>query len=137
MEPPKGQSFDVPFWLCYYGTFTQTSGYNLARQAIAEMSSLTAIFGANNFISIWAMKALRDMGFNIPGDISMVGFDDLPSTLVVDPFLTVAVQPAYEIGQKAAELLLSRLAENKLDEYQEVILPIQIIERRSSAGIRN
>ena len=67
----------------------------------------------------------------------MVGFDDLPSTLVVDPFLTVAVQPAYEIGQKAAELLLSRLAENKLDEYQEVILPIQIIERRSSAGIRN
>ena len=65
----------------YYGYFTQTSGYELTLQALEAHRHPTAIFGANNFISIGILKALRDSGVNVPEDIAVVGFDDLPTTL--------------------------------------------------------
>ncbi len=61
----------------------------------------TAMFASNNFIAIGALKALRDAQVSVPDEMSVVGFDDLPLRFVVDPFLTVADQPAYEIGQRA------------------------------------
>ncbi len=116
----------------YYGSFTQASGYELATQALTQNPKPTALFGANNFIAIGIMKALRDAGVQVPEDIAVVGFDDLPTALVVDPFLTVAAQPAYEMGKKATELLLTRLSSESPDESQEIILPTKIIERQSS-----
>jgi LacI family transcriptional regulator len=120
----------------YYGPFTQSSGYELTTQALAHTPSPTALFGANNFISIGAMKALRDSGIPVPEEIAVVSFDDLPPTLVVDPFLTVAAQPAYQMGQKATELLLNRLSGEAPQECQEIILPIEIIVRQSSGLVR-
>ena len=93
----------------------------------------TAILGANNFISIGVLQALRDAGLSVPEDISVVGFDDLPSFMIVDPFLTVASQPAYEMGSQATELLVKRLSEKLTDSNQEIILPTEMIIRRSSA----
>jgi len=116
----------------YYGSFTQASGYELTLQALGSSHRPTALFGGNNFIAIGIMKALKDTGVNVPEDMTIVGFDDLPTALVVDPFLTVVAQPAYEMGQKATELLLARLAGNTSQEYQEIILPTKIIERQSS-----
>ena len=78
----------------HYGFFTQASGYELAAQALAQNPTPTALFGANNFISIGILKALRDAKVQVPQEIAVVGFDDLPTALVVDPFLTVAAQPA-------------------------------------------
>ena len=116
----------------YYGAFTQASGYELALQALAAEDHPTALFGANNFISIGIMKALRDTGVEVPGEVAIVGFDDLPTALIVDPFLTVVAQPAYEMGQKATELLLTRLLGNAPEPFQEIVLPTEIIKRRSS-----
>ena len=78
------------------------------------------------------MKALLDAGLRVPEDVAVVGFDDLPATMVVDPILTVAAQPAYEMGKQAAKLLLKRLSDQSPAEGQEIILPTEIIERRSS-----
>ncbi len=55
------------------------------------------------------MKAMRDTGVRVPEQVAMVGFDDLPINLVIDPFFTVAAQPAYLMGQRGTELLLDRL----------------------------
>jgi len=115
-----------------YGSFTQACGYDLANQALALNPRPTALFGTNNFLSIGIMKALRDAGMRVPEDITVIGFDDLPETMVVDPILTVAAQPAYKMGVLAAELLLKRLSEKMLPENQEIILPTEIIERQSS-----
>ena len=71
-------------------------------------------------------------GLRVPEDIAVIGFDDLPATMVVDPFLTVVAQPAYEMGKRAAELLLNRLSGTSSTENQEIILPTEIIERQSS-----
>jgi LacI family transcriptional regulator len=121
----------------YFGSFTQDSGYELAKKALAPPNPPTAFVGANNFITIGIMKALRNSKLRVPEDISLVGFDDLPLPLFIDePFLTVAVQPAYEMGKKVAELLLNRLVAKVSEECQEVILPIEIIHRKSSGPVK-
>lgn len=115
----------------YFGSFTQDSGYAFAAQALEAQPRPTALFGANNFISIGILKALRDAGLRVPQDISVVGFDDLPISMVVDPVLTVLSQPSYQMGEQAAALLLSRLKEGYSGNHQEIILPARIIERSS------
>jgi LacI family transcriptional regulator len=124
------------FMQIYFGPFTQDSGYELTGQALALDTRPTAIFGGNNFISIGVLKALRDAGLRVPDDVSVVGFDDLPASMVVDPILTVASQPTYEMGSKATELVLKRISEQLPEGIQEVILPTEIITRRSSAPPR-
>jgi LacI family transcriptional regulator len=115
--------------IIYYGEFNQQSGYELTKQAM--LHSPTAIFGANNFITIGIIKALQDLSVKVPDKISVVGFDDLPESMLLSPFLTVAAQPAYEMGRMATELLLNRISGELAGGYKELILPTQIIERQS------
>jgi LacI family transcriptional regulator len=122
--------------LIYYGAFNEQSGYELCNQALRQPSRPTAILGANNFIAIGIMKALHDLKLDIPGDISVVGFDDLPESMFMKPFLTVARQRAYEMGQLATELLLKRISGVLPQEHRELILPIEIIVRESSGPNR-
>ncbi len=115
-----------------YGEFSLQSGYDMTLQVLARTPRPSALFAGNNFIAIGALRALRDTGLRVPEDLALVGFDDLPEDLVVDPFLTVAAQPAYEMGRQATELLLARLSEETLTAYQEIVLPTEIIVRGSS-----
>jgi LacI family transcriptional regulator len=74
----------------YYGAYNQESGYELTKQAMTCSPKPTAIFGANNFIAIGCIKALRNLQVDVPGDVSVVAFDDFPESMLVAPFLTVA-----------------------------------------------
>lgn len=123
--------------LVYYGAFNQQSGYESTRQAMMHTPRPTAIFGANNFITIGIIKALRDLKLDVPGDISVVGFDDLPESMLLSPFLTVAAQPAYEMGRMAAELLLKRISGELSGGTQQLVLPTAIIERWSTGPNRS
>jgi len=114
------------------GSFTQASGYEMAKKAISTSPKPTALFAANNFIAIGALKALQDCALAVPEDVALVGFDDLPPALVTFPFLTVVAQPAYEMAQKATQLLLARIAGEELEEFQEIVLPTELIVRQSS-----
>ncbi len=119
--------------LVYYGEFNQESGYELTRQAMLRSPRPTALFGSNNFITIGIIKALQDLKLNVPDDVSVVGFDDLPESMLVSPFLTVAAQPAYEMGRMAAELLLKRISGELSGKCQTLVLQTQVIERRSTS----
>jgi LacI family transcriptional regulator len=120
----------------FFGAFTQSSGFDMARQALQKNNKITAVFAANNVITFGAIKAFQDMGVRVPEDIAVVGFDDLPASLVMFPFLTVAAQPAYEMGRKAMEILLKRLDGELSTQFQEVVLPADIVIRQSSGGAR-
>jgi LacI family transcriptional regulator len=119
--------------LVYHGEFIRTSGYEMAQQALAMTPRPTALFAANNFITSGTFRAVREAGLRVPEDISIVSFDDLPMASDMGPFLTVAAQPAYEMGHRATELLLTRLSGEGPAEPQEIILPTEIIVRESSA----
>ena len=120
----------------YYGAFNQESGFEMTQKALAEAQKPTALFAANNFIACGVLKALHELELRVPEDIALVGFDDLPSILVPFPFLTVAAQPAYEMGRRAVEILLKKLDEGPSDQYQEVVLPAEIFIRQSSGKQR-
>ncbi len=118
-------------WILY-GEFSRTSGYEMTRQVLNTSPRPTALFAVNNFIALGALSALYQLGFKIPQDMSVVSFDDLVNEQVVEPFLTVADQPAYAMGQRAADLLAARLSGAMVGEPQEVVLPVKIIVRKSS-----
>lgn len=120
--------------LVIHGAFTQDGGYEMTQRALALTPRPTAIFAGNNFIAIGAYRGLRAAGLRVPEDVAMAAFDDLPPALVMEPFLTVASQPAYDMGRRATELLLARLAGTGPAGFQEIVLPTGLIVRRSSGS---
>ncbi|MCB0062496.1 MAG: LacI family DNA-binding transcriptional regulator [Caldilineaceae bacterium] len=119
--------------LILYGEYAVESGYAMASQVLAEQP--TAIVAGNNFIAIGVGRFLQEAELRVPQDISVVCFDDVPISWGSEPFLTVAVQPAYEIGQRATELLLTRVSGKELGPPQEHQLPVEILIRRSTARL--
>ncbi len=121
--------------LIFSGEFSVDSGYQMTKKLLSLSPRPTAMFASNNFIAIGALKALRDAQVSVPDEISVVGFDDLPLAIVVDPFLTVADQPAYDMGQRATQRLLETIDGELIDSVQEIVLPVSIIERKSTKSI--
>lgn len=111
---------------------------DIARSLTEELLNLeeppTAIFATNNLMTLGALEALNKLNYQIPEDISIIGFDDLPWAKAISPPLTVVKQPAYEMGQKAAELFFKRV-EDPLGERVEVELEAKLIIRQSTAKV--
>jgi LacI family transcriptional regulator len=104
----------------------------MAKQALASTQKPTAFFAGNNFVAIGAIHALREEGLRVPNDMALVTVDDIPPSISIDPFLTVAAQPALEMGRQAAQLLLDRVTGALDSEPQHTVLPTQLIIRASS-----
>ncbi len=92
------------------GGSTRADGYQAARRLLDREDRPTAVFTANNFMTVGTMHALSDLGLRVPHDISLVAFDDLEWTTLVDPPLTVVAQPTSELGEAAAQRVLARLS---------------------------
>jgi DNA-binding LacI/PurR family transcriptional regulator/signal transduction histidine kinase len=88
-----------------------------------------AIAAANDSMALSALAALQERGIHVPDEVSVVGFDDLEETRYVVPPMTTVRQPFHELGRKATELLLDRLAGKPLPD--KVVLPTELIVRRS------
>ena len=118
----------------YYGNFTQTSGNDLTRKVFSQSPQPTALFTANNLIAIGALRALQDIGLKVPEDVALVSFDDIPKDLTAFPFMTVVTQPSYEMGCLATELLITRINNYSNPDYQDIVFPVEFMERASSGG---
>ena len=112
------------------GDYTETSGVmGVARLLAArDGAPFSAIFAANDQMAAGARLALHRRGIRVPEDVSLVGFDDLPYSPYMTPPLTTIRQPALEMGQMAAQLMLAML-ENK--PTQGVSFPVQLVVRES------
>ena len=123
--------------LIFQGEFKQESGYQIVKRLIEREPRPTAIFAANNLIAVGALQALREMGLRVPDDMALVCFDDIPYASAIEPFLTVAAQPAYEMGRTAAGLLMERLAATRNLRTREVVFAPELIVRQSSGQARH
>ncbi|TYP73935.1 LacI family DNA-binding transcriptional regulator [Paenibacillus methanolicus] len=94
----------------------------------------TALFAANNFLALGAIRALRDQGLRVPEDVAVVCFDELEAGFVLDPFMTVAAQPAYDFGVLGIRLLVDRIQGKAAEDWRRVVLPPTVHLRRSSGG---
>lgn len=113
------------------GEYRMTSGEELTHQVLDEGLNPTAIFAANNALAMGVIQALGKRGLLIPQDIALVCFDDLPDVSRFFPFLTVVVQPVYDMGVNAAQLLLSRLDSEGSLQPRHIVLPTRLIIRHS------
>ena len=104
------------------------------RQLLMLKDRPTAICCFSDEIALGAMARLRENGFSIPDDVSVIGFDDIEFARYSNPSLTTIAQPASEIGETCAKLLMQLLNEDKLDKF-DYILPHKLKIRGSTSPL--
>ncbi|NOU67995.1 LacI family DNA-binding transcriptional regulator [Paenibacillus sp. LMG 31461] len=92
----------------------------------------TAIFAANNMLALGVIQSLRHRGLQVPRDMSVVCFDDFGPAGAINPFLTVASQPAYQFGKLGMQLLIERIEGEASDASRRIMLPSELIVRSST-----
>ena len=117
------------------GDFRETAGLTMTRELLDLPDPPSAIFAVNNLTTIGVLGALRERRIEVPADMSVVGFDDLPTAELLHPPLTVVEQPTYRVGARAADLLIRRLREPDA-AVKEVVLAARLIVRGSTAPLR-
>jgi LacI family transcriptional regulator len=96
--------------LTVHGGYDRASGYDAALELLRRQPDLTAIVAANDTVALGVCAALRDRGLDIPGDVSVAGFDDLPFSVDAFPALTTVRIPLQEAGARAGRLVMGRQA---------------------------
>jgi LacI family transcriptional regulator len=110
------------------GDFRPQSGYKAARLILETDDRLSAIFSTNDMMAVGALCAINEMGKTVPDEISIIGFDDISLASFTSPPLTTVAQPIYEMGLRAAELLVNRLVHPDSEISREVLKPV-LVER--------
>ena len=121
--------------LIVHAPFTTAGGYAAALELLNRDDRPSAIFSSNDMQAVGVMKAARELGIRIPDELALVGGDDIELAEFLEIPLTTFHQPAFEIGSRGAELLLSRLI-GDAKEPQQVVMTPQLIVRQSSGGPR-
>lgn len=113
------------------GDFGMELGYQLTIELIESQVYFSAIFAANDLTAYGAIKALHDRGFKVPEDVSVIGFDDLPTSKYFTPALTTLRQPIEDIGTVCANSIHNSLING---DYEAKMPPIDLVVRESTAA---
>jgi LacI family transcriptional regulator len=107
-------------------------GYNPMQALLEKTRDFSAIFCFNDIAAIGAIRALKDAGLAVPGDVSVVGFDDIQSAAYATPSLTTVRQPLLEMGKRGAEVLLDRIANREKKYPSEIVMAPELVVREST-----
>lgn len=110
---------------------TLEDSYNATLQLLQLPSPPTALLAINDLLAIGALRAIRDLKLNVPQDISLVGYDDIPLAKYLEPRLSSASKNGERMGREAFRLLLARLQNRDLPR-QEIRIPARLILREST-----
>ena len=119
-----------PAWISS-GTFTMSSGHEQAGALLASDAQATAVCAGNDVLALGALSAFLEAGIDVPGSISVVGYDDIEFDLAVMPKLSTVTQPMRAMGMAAARLLLQRFEEPE-GPSQAVKLQGRLVVREST-----
>lgn len=119
----------------YEGDFRFEGGRHAARRILAEKKRPTGIVVANDMMALGAMQEFKAAGLSIPGDISIIGFDDISFASLSEPALTTVCSPRVEIGRRAVEALLLTV-DRPHQQGVEIKIPTYLITRGSTAPPR-
>jgi DNA-binding LacI/PurR family transcriptional regulator len=106
------------------------------RDLLSRFRDFTALLCWNDIAAIGALSAIREAGLSIPGDISVLGFDDIISAGYQSPKLTTVRQPLEEMGRLGAELLLKKITQPADTFPAEVVARPELVVRESTAAAR-
>lgn len=111
--------------------FTELGGYQAMKSLLALENRPTAVFVANNFMTVGALKALSEESISIPSEIAIIGFDDLQLSELIDPPLTVIARDAQMQGAQAMRLLHQRVCGIDQIPLQHLKIDVELIARGS------
>jgi DNA-binding LacI/PurR family transcriptional regulator len=122
IEPPPVSS----------GDWSPRSGYQVGRR-LAQDPEVTAVFVANDQMALGVLRALHERGRSIPGEISVVGFDDIPEAQYFTPPLTTVRQDFGEMGRSSLRLLLELMQSERAQPPSQLTIAPELVVRRSTA----
>jgi LacI family transcriptional regulator len=94
--------------------------------------TIDGLFAGTDMLAVGAMKNMKEKGIRIPDDIKVVGFSNWTISSLYEPSITTVNQPGYEMGQKAAELLIHQINNPESKDFQTVVLQTELIKREST-----
>jgi LacI family transcriptional regulator len=112
------------------GDFDGESGQAAMEKLLDNPTPPTAVFVASDMVALGALKTIRDRGLQVPQDVALVGFDDIPTAQFVTPTLTTVRVPTFSLGWSAAEALID-LIEQDTTEPTHTLLETELIIRES------
>ena len=127
LEIPQGE------WVAE-GDFEEEGGYKAALKILSSVRRPSAILCASDLMAIGAVRALKDQGLSVPGDMSVVGFDNMEEAAYHEPPLTTVAFSAYEMGKLAARKMSQIVSEEPLEEKATVLQP-QLVVRESTRKV--
>lgn len=118
-------------WL---GRFTAEDGFRLTKEALKLKEHPTAFFVASDSMAIGAIRALHNEGISVPDEVSIIGFNDIPTSKFLHPPLTTVKVYTEFMGETAVDLLLERM-ETKRELPKKVVIPSHLVVRESCAVV--
>jgi LacI family transcriptional regulator len=114
------------------GDFTEAAGARATRKLLAEPVPPTAIFAANDSMAVGALSAVREAGRSVPGDVAVVGFDDIPIAAFVDPPLTTVRVSIARVSELLTERLFTSIRAGNANVHTQETIATELVIRRSS-----
>jgi LacI family transcriptional regulator len=116
------------------GDFRFQGGEAAVEELLRLHQSPTAIFACNDMMAIGALRAIRGSGRQVPGDVSVIGFDDIPLASAVMPALTTVAQPMVELATLATQYLIAQIQDDDhIKPRQRTVLDAKLVVRGSCA----
>ena len=114
------------------GDFQPASGYHHALELLRQPEPPSAIFACNDLMAMGALRAAREMGLDVPAQLSIIGFDDIYLAAYTSPTLSTVRLPKREMGRQAAHMLLERI-QNPARPVQRHTVALELVVRESTA----
>jgi LacI family transcriptional regulator len=113
------------------GNFSEESGYEAAKKILAISPRPTAIFASNDSMAVGALSALREIGADIPAEMALAGFDDIPIARFLSPTLTSVRVSISDLGAVAIQKLVHAIREKNVHAKQHLMIPTGLALRES------
>ncbi|HYE82648.1 MAG TPA: LacI family DNA-binding transcriptional regulator [Clostridia bacterium] len=136
MQALSRYKYEIDETLIKNGSFKTKSGYEIMNNLIKSGNTPDAVFAGNDVIALGVMQSAKENGLDVPGDLGIVGYDDIDYAKLPQIQLTTIAQPKYQIGRCAVELLLKEINDRENKVSKIVILEPELIIRSTTREIK-
>ncbi|MEJ2613694.1 MAG: LacI family DNA-binding transcriptional regulator [Ignavibacteriaceae bacterium] len=132
----KGLAYNDTYYVTDEENPARENGYSAAKKLLNKNKKITAIFACNDAMAIGVMQYLKEKKIKIPEDISIIGFDNVEADLSLDPPLSTISVKKTDMGIEAIHLMAEVLNNNKVKSIKKVLVPVELISRKSTIQLK-
>lgn len=118
---------DINYNLVSEGNYQLNSGFDFIEFLLKKGEQFSAVFAGNDLMAIGALKALKKNNIKVPGEVEIIGFDNIDISLLVEPALSTVAQPTYEMGVQGAKMLINLIEQKKVEKSNIYFKPELIL----------